>query len=103
MCLSIPGQVVNVGGEGPHFLKGQVSFSGVLKEVSFAYVPEVKVGDYVLVHVGFALGIIDEEKANNVFKTLEELKEFHAEEDSRENSKEATKDDAKVNVKGTRP
>lgn len=77
MCLSIPAKLISLGTEAPLFRTGRVSFDGVVKEISLAYVPEAKVGDYVLVHVGFALSIIDAEKAQNVFKTLEELNEFH--------------------------
>lgn len=77
MCLSIPAEIISLGTEAPLFRTGRVSFGGVVKEISLAYVPEAQVGDYVLVHVGFALSIIDAEKAQNVFKTLEELNEFH--------------------------
>lgn len=82
MCLSVPAQVVSVGVGEPLLRKGKVSFAGVLKEISLAYVPEVKVGDYVLVHVGFALTIIDEEKAQKVFSTLDELNEFNKREEA---------------------
>lgn len=82
MCLSVPAQVVSVGVGEPLLRKGKVSFAGVLKEISLAYVPEVKVGDYVLVHVGFALTIIDEEKAQKVFTTLDELNEFNEREEA---------------------
>ncbi len=82
MCLSVPAQVVSVGIGEPLLRKGKVSFAGVLKEISLAYVPEVKVGDYVLVHVGFALTIIDEEKAQKVFTTLDELNEFNQREEA---------------------
>ncbi len=82
MCLSTPAEVISLGTESSLFRTGRVSFGGVVKEISFAYVPEVKVGDYVLVHVGFALSIIDAEKAHDVFKTLDELKEFHLKNES---------------------
>jgi len=55
---------------------GKVDFGGVLKEVSLAYVPEVKVGDYVIVHVGFALSRVDEEEANQVFEYLRQMQEL---------------------------
>ena len=54
---------------------GKVSFGGALREVCFAYVPEAKVGDYVLVHVGFALNTIDEEEAKEVLAILEQMGE----------------------------
>ena len=55
---------------------GRVDFSGILKEVSLAYVPEAKVGDYVIVHVGFALSRVDEEEAKQVFEYLREMEEL---------------------------
>ena len=55
---------------------GKVSFGGVLKEVSLAYVPEAKMGDYVIVHVGFALSVVDEAEANEVFEYLRQMQEL---------------------------
>jgi hydrogenase expression/formation protein HypC len=55
---------------------GKVSFGGVVKEVSLAYVPEAQVGDYVIVHVGFALSVVDEAEAQRVFGYLEEMGEL---------------------------
>lgn len=75
MCLAIPGKVLEVEGDDPAFLRGKVDFGGIRKEVCFAYTPEVKPGNYVLVHVGFALEIIDEEEAQRTLKTFEELLE----------------------------
>jgi hydrogenase expression/formation protein HypC len=74
MCLAIPGEIVSIqDSEDPLFRKGKVSFEGVLRNINFAAVPEAKVGDYVLVHVGMALSVIDEEEA---LKTLEYFKEI---------------------------
>ncbi|MGB5596897.1 MAG: HypC/HybG/HupF family hydrogenase formation chaperone [Crocosphaera sp.] len=73
MCLAVPGKVVSISGDEPLLKKGKVSFGGVIKEVSLAYVPDVKVGNYVIVHVGFALSILDEEAAE---KTLAEFREM---------------------------
>lgn len=56
---------------------GKVNFGGVLKEVSLAYVPEAKLGDYVVVHVGFALSVVDEAEANRVFEYLREMDELN--------------------------
>jgi hydrogenase expression/formation protein HypC len=75
MCLAVPGKVVNITGDEPMMRKGKVSFGGVIKEVSLAYVPDVKIGDYVIVHVGFALSILDEDAAH---KTLAEFQEIEA-------------------------
>jgi len=82
MCLAIPGKVTSISGEDPLLRSGKVDFGGVLKEVSLAYVPEVKVGDYVIVHVGFALSCVDEAEANQVFEYLREMQELTDLEDS---------------------
>jgi hydrogenase expression/formation protein HypC len=72
MCLAIPGKVLKV--EGPADLPtGTVQFGGITKEVSLVYVPDAVPGDYVLVHVGFALSKIDEEEAKRVFEYLSEM------------------------------
>lgn len=77
MCLAVPGKILEIK-EGEELLKtAKVSFGGALKDVNISFVPEAKVGDYVIVHVGFALNIIDEEEA---IKTLEFLKETGEEE-----------------------
>ena len=56
--------------------KGKISFGGVVKEVSLAYVPDVKVGNYVIVHVGFALSILDEEAAQKSLAEFQQMEEF---------------------------
>jgi hydrogenase expression/formation protein HypC len=76
MCLAIPGKLISVSGEEPLFRTGRVDFSGVVKEVSLAYVPEVKVGDYVIVHVGFAISVLDEKEAQEVFDYLRQMEEL---------------------------
>ena len=64
MCLSIPGKLIEITAElDETFRIGRVSFDGVIKEVSLTLVPEAKVGEYVLVHVGAAISVIDEEEA----------------------------------------
>jgi hydrogenase expression/formation protein HypC len=55
MCLAIPGKVLDLERTDASYLRGKVDFSGIRKQVSFAYVPDVKPGGYILVHVGFAL------------------------------------------------
>jgi hydrogenase expression/formation protein HypC len=72
MCLAIPGRVVDVATEHDT-LMGRVDFGGVVKRVCLDHVPEVKPGEYVLVHVGFALSRIDEEGAKRVFEFLAEM------------------------------
>lgn len=78
MCLAVPGKVVSISGDDPLLKKGKVSFGGVLKEVSLAYVPEVKIGDYVIVHVGFALTILDEEAAQQSLAEFQKMEEILA-------------------------
>jgi hydrogenase expression/formation protein HypC len=72
MCLAVPGKIESITGED--FARtGKVSFGGVIKDVNLAYVPETKVGDYVIVHVGFAISIIDEKEAMRTFEYLKEI------------------------------
>jgi hydrogenase expression/formation protein HypC len=80
MCLAIPGQVVEIipGGD-PTLRRGRVDFGGVRKEVSLAFTPDVALGDYVLVHAGFALNVVDEVEASRIFEELcrmDELREL---------------------------
>ncbi len=75
MCLAVPGKVVETGREHD-VLMGKVDFGGVLKRVCLEHVPQVKIGDYVLVHVGFALNTIDEEEAHRVFEFLDEMNQL---------------------------
>jgi hydrogenase expression/formation protein HypC len=63
MCLAIPGKIVSIDSDDPVVRRGRVEFGGVIREVSLACVPEAVVGDYVLVHAGFALNVVDEEQA----------------------------------------
>ncbi len=79
MCLAIPGKIVSVENEESIFRTGRVSFGGILKEVNLAYVPEAKVGDYVIVHVGFAISKIDEAEAVRVFEYLQQMDELAGE------------------------
>ncbi|WP_298363839.1 HypC/HybG/HupF family hydrogenase formation chaperone [uncultured Lutibacter sp.] len=85
MCLSIPGKLVEITNELDEiFRTGKVSFDGILKEVSLTLVPEARVGDYVLVHVGAAISTIDEEEAKKTFELLKQLDELHELEDGEE-------------------
>lgn len=77
MCLAVPGKLQEIiGGDDPLQKTGKVNFGGIVKTVSLAYVPEARVGDYVIVHVGFALSIVDEHEAGQVFKYLEKMGEL---------------------------
>ena len=75
MCLAIPGKITSISGEDELFRMGKIDFGGIEKEASLAYVPEAKVGDYVIVHVGFAISRLDEEEASQVFEYLRQMKE----------------------------
>jgi len=72
MCLGVPGKIVEtyVRDELP---MGKVDFGGVLKEICLAYTPEAALGDYVIVHVGFAISRVDEAEAQEIFSYLEEI------------------------------
>ena len=76
MCLAIPGKVLSISGDDPLTRMGRIEFSGVIKQASLAYVPEVVVGDYVIVHVGFALSKVDEAEAQKVFEYLKQMGEL---------------------------
>ena len=76
MCLAIPGKIESIHGDDPLTRMGKVNFGGILKEACLAYVPEAKIGDYVIVHVGFALSRLDEEEARKVFDYLRQMEEF---------------------------
>jgi len=74
MCLAVPGRVVEITDTGAiAFSRGKVDFRGISKEVNLAYTPEAEVGKYVLVHVGFAISVVDEAEAQRIFRYLEEL------------------------------
>lgn len=72
MCLGIPGKIVETF-QRDDLLMGRVSFGGIVKEICLAYVPEAVAGDYVLVHVGFAISRIDEKEAEEIFSYLEAI------------------------------
>ncbi len=78
MCLAIPGKITSISGDDPLMRTGKVDFGGILKEVSLAYVPEAQLGDYVIVHVGFALSRLDEAEAQQVFDYLRQMEELSA-------------------------
>lgn len=77
MCLGIPGKILSVASGEP--VMGRVDFSGIVKEVCLSFVPEAKVGDYVVVHVGFAISRVDEAEAAKVFAYLRSAADLTAE------------------------
>ena len=76
MCLGVPGRLVSIQENPLGINMGRVSFGGIVKEVCLAYTPEAEVGDYVVVHVGFAISRIDEDEAAKVFEYLKEMDEL---------------------------
>jgi len=73
MCLAVPGRIIEIEGDDPLLRSGRVDFSGIVKRVNLSYVPDAKPGDFVLVHVGFAISTVDEEEAGKVFSYLREM------------------------------
>lgn len=74
MCLAVPGKILSIDDSAGELMRqGKVSFGGIVKDVNLAYTPEAKVGDYVVVHVGFALNTVDEEEAVKVFEYLKQI------------------------------
>jgi hydrogenase expression/formation protein HypC len=89
MCLAIPGKLISITGElDETFRKGKVSFEGILREVNLSMVPEAKIGDYVLVHVGVAISIVDEEEAKQTFAYLKMIGDVDEELNCEEAEKE---------------
>jgi hydrogenase expression/formation protein HypC len=79
MCLAIPGRVLSFTNDDSLMRTARVDFGGVVKEINLAFTPEAGIGDYVLVHVGFAITVIDEAEAARVFEHLERIGEIEAE------------------------
>lgn len=77
MCLGVPGKILSF--EDGDLRMGRVAFGQVVKEISLAFVPDAQVGEYVVVHAGMALDVIDEEAAQRVFQVLRELDAASAE------------------------
>ena len=81
MCLAVPGKLTEITTRDDPPM-GKVSFGGILKEVCLAYTPEAQVGDYVLVHVGFAISRIEEQEAQEIFSYLQAISEAGEAEDA---------------------
>ena len=73
MCLAVPGQILSIEGEDELTRQGRVRFGGIVKLVNLAYVPEAVLGDYVLVHAGFAITTVDEAEALRTLRYLSEI------------------------------
>jgi hydrogenase expression/formation protein HypC len=73
MCLGIPGKITSIEEISQLERAGKVSFGGIIKDIQLVCVPEAKIGDYVIVHAGFAISVIDENEAKSVFNYLREM------------------------------
>jgi len=82
MCLAVPGKVIEIH-QQDDLPMAKVEYGGIVKEACLAYTPEVQVGDYVIVHVGFALSRVDEAEAQEIFSYLEQIGQA-GEDESRE-------------------
>ena len=78
MCLAIPGKILEIQESGP-LRAARVQFGGVVRQVSLDFVPEANLGDYVMVHVGFAISRVDASEAERTYKILQEMGELEAE------------------------
>lgn len=76
MCLAIPGRIITIEAGDPVLRSGRVDFAGVIKHVNLSYVPDARIGDFVLVHVGFAISTVDDAEARQVFDYLEQMGEL---------------------------
>jgi hydrogenase expression/formation protein HypC len=78
MCLAIPGKIISINSAAESdrvFKDGKVSFGGIVKEINLSMVPDARIGDYVLVHVGVAISKIDEDEAQKTFEYLHQMGE----------------------------
>ena len=73
MCLAVPGKLLSIEGEDPAFRVGRVDFCGIKRSVNLAFTPDAAPGDYLLVHVGFALTRVDEEEAHRTYQYLAQI------------------------------
>ena len=73
MCLGVPGELIEFTQNEGLIKTGKVNFGGIIKDVNLSYTPEAEVGNYLIIHVGFAISIIDESEAKKVFEYLQEI------------------------------
>ena len=78
MCLGIPGKITEIY-QKDSLQMAKVDFGGIIKEICLAYTPEAEVGNYVLIHVGFAISLMDEEEAQETLKLIKEVADFENE------------------------
>ncbi len=75
MCIAVPGKIISIDDKGHDVKMSKVSFGGVVKDVCLDFVPEAKAGDYVIVHVGYALNVLDEAEAEETLNMLSKIME----------------------------
>ncbi|MDF1643239.1 MAG: HypC/HybG/HupF family hydrogenase formation chaperone [Pseudomonadales bacterium] len=73
MCLAIPGEIISIKGDDALSRSGQVRFGDVMREICLAFVPDAVEGDYVLIHAGIAISVLDEDAAQATFRALEQI------------------------------
>lgn len=78
MCLAIPGRITDIY-KKDSLRMAKIDFGGIIKEICLEYTPEAKIGDYALIHVGFAISLMDEEEAQENLKLIKEISEFESE------------------------
>ncbi|NUQ86563.1 MAG: HypC/HybG/HupF family hydrogenase formation chaperone [Anaerolineales bacterium] len=78
MCLAIPGKIAKIY-QKDDLSMAKIDFGGIVKEICLAYTPEAKVGDYALIHVGFAISLMDEEEAQETLKLIKDIADFENE------------------------
>ncbi len=81
MCLGVPGKIIEIY-EANGLQMGKIDFGGVTREACLAYVPEAKIGDYTIIHVGFALHLISEAEAQETLELLQQIADADAEDES---------------------
>lgn len=82
MCLAVPGKIVSINDSNPDLKMGKVDFGGVAKDICLEWVPDAKIGNYVLAHVGFALSIVDEKEALETIRVVQEMGDLIDEHDA---------------------
>lgn len=78
MCLAVPGKIIEIYETGDPKM-GKIDFGGAIREACLAYVPEAKVGDYTVIHVGFALNLLDEDEAQETLRLLRDISDLNNE------------------------
>jgi hydrogenase expression/formation protein HypC len=78
MCLAVPGKITEITPGDGVMRTGRASFGGIIRDINLAYTPQARVGDFVIVHVGFALSVVDEKEAEQVFSYLREMGELES-------------------------